>query len=168
MLAIIFFIVTTFAIVTGYGMDKAGTQWPQDSGGAVVGLSAQYMTLWFGKLLLLLLTISAFASALGTANFTTRVAFSWGHEAHAGEFAELEARDVGKALSEARRDVALAVRTWIYYAGWPTKLTSTTNPADPGVVSYKLREPLGSEVVENIDVLAPARDGNPHLLRWMR
>jgi amino acid transporter len=37
-LAIIFFIVTTFAIVTGYGMDKAGTQWPQVSGGAVVGL----------------------------------------------------------------------------------------------------------------------------------
>lgn len=81
-LAIIFFIVTTFAIVTGYGMDKAGTQWPQDSGGAVVGLSAQYMTLWFGKLLLLLLAISAFASALGTANFTTRVAFSWGHDGY--------------------------------------------------------------------------------------
>jgi acyl-CoA reductase-like NAD-dependent aldehyde dehydrogenase len=53
-------------------------------------------------------------------------------EAHAGELAELEARDVGKPLSEARRDVALAVRTWIYYAGWPTKLTGTTNPADPG------------------------------------
>jgi amino acid transporter len=81
-LAILFFIVTTFAIVTGYGMNKAGTQWPQDSGGAVVGLSAQYLTLWFGKLLLLLLAISAFASALGTANFTTRVAFSWGHDGY--------------------------------------------------------------------------------------
>jgi amino acid transporter len=81
-LAIVFFIVTTFAIVTGYGMNKAGTQWPQDSGGAVVGLSAQYLTLWFGKLLLLLLAISAFASALGTANFTTRVAFSWGHDGY--------------------------------------------------------------------------------------
>jgi len=81
-LAIVFFILTTFAIVTGYGMNKAGTQWPQDSGGAVVGLSAQYLTLWFGKLLLLLLAISAFASALGTANFTTRVAFSWGHDGY--------------------------------------------------------------------------------------
>jgi len=40
------------------------------------------MTLWFGKLLLLLLAISAFASALGTANFTTRVAFSWGHDGY--------------------------------------------------------------------------------------
>jgi amino acid transporter len=78
----VFFIVTTFAIVTGYGMNKAGSQWPQDSGGAVVGLSAQYMSLWFGKLLLLLLAISAFASALGTANFTTRLAFSWGHDGY--------------------------------------------------------------------------------------
>jgi amino acid transporter len=40
------------------------------------------MSLWFGKLLLLLLAISAFASALGTANFTTRVAFSWGHDGY--------------------------------------------------------------------------------------
>jgi amino acid transporter len=81
-LAIVFFIVTTFAIVTGYGMDVAPKQWPSDSGGAVVGLSAQYMALWFGKLLLLLLAISSFASALGTANFTTRVAFSWGHDGY--------------------------------------------------------------------------------------
>jgi amino acid transporter len=82
LVAIVFFIVTTFAIVSGYGMDKAPSQWPQDSGGAVVGLSAQYMALWFGKLLLLLLAISSFASALGTSNFTTRVAFSWGHDGY--------------------------------------------------------------------------------------
>ena len=81
-LAVLFFIVTTFAIVTGYGLDKAGTQWPQDSGGAVVGLSAQYASLWFGKVLLLLLAISAFASALGTSNFTTRTAFAWGHDGY--------------------------------------------------------------------------------------
>jgi amino acid transporter len=81
-LAVLFYIVTTFAIVTGYGMDKAGTQWPKDSGGAVVGLSAQYASLWFGKLLLLLLAISAFASALGTSNFTTRTAFAWGHDGY--------------------------------------------------------------------------------------
>jgi amino acid transporter len=81
-LAVIFFIVTTFAVVTGYGLNKAATQWPQDSGGAVVGLSAQYASLWFGKLLLLLLAISAFASALGTSNFTTRTAFAWGHDGY--------------------------------------------------------------------------------------
>jgi acyl-CoA reductase-like NAD-dependent aldehyde dehydrogenase len=64
-------------------------------------------------------------------------------ETHAGELVALEARDVGKPLREAQRDVALAVRTWIYYAGWPTKIHGTTNPADPGVFSYSIREPLG-------------------------
>jgi amino acid transporter len=82
LLATTFFIITTFAIVTGYGMDQAPAHWPSDSGGAVVGLSAQYMTLWYGKLLLLVLAISAFVSAIGTANFTTRVAFSWGHDGY--------------------------------------------------------------------------------------
>jgi phenylacetaldehyde dehydrogenase len=64
-------------------------------------------------------------------------------EAHREELAALEARDVGKPLREAERDVALAVRTWVYWAGWPTKLTGTTNPADAGVFSYTLREPVG-------------------------
>src|ERR687885_626075 len=81
-LAVLFYLVTTFAVVTGYGLDKAGTQWPQESGGAVVSLSVQYAALWFGKVLLLLLAISAFASALGTANFTTRTAFAWGHDGY--------------------------------------------------------------------------------------
>jgi phenylacetaldehyde dehydrogenase len=64
-------------------------------------------------------------------------------ESHSGELAALEARDVGKPLREAERDVSLAVRTWIYFAGWPTKIRGTTNPADRGVFSYTLREPLG-------------------------
>src|SRR4051794_24497659 len=63
--------------------------------------------------------------------------------AHADELAKLESRDVGKPLREAQRDIGLAVRTWTYYAGWPTKITGTTNPADPGVFSYTLREPVG-------------------------
>ena len=64
-------------------------------------------------------------------------------ESASSELAALEARDVGKPLREAQRDVALAARTWSYYAGWPTKITGTTNPADPGVFSYTLREPVG-------------------------
>lgn len=82
LLAIVFFLLVTFAIVTGYGLGAVGKQWPTDSGGAVVGLSAQYVSLTFGKILLLLLAVSALASALGTANFTTRVAFSWGHDGY--------------------------------------------------------------------------------------
>ena len=81
-LAVIFYIVTTFSIVTGYGLQVAGRHWPSDSAGAVVGLSAQYAALWFGKVLLLFLAISSFASALGTANFTTRTAFAWGHDGY--------------------------------------------------------------------------------------
>jgi amino acid transporter len=81
-LAVLFYLVTTFAIVTGYGLQEAGKHWPSDSGGAVVGLSAQYAALWFGKVLLFLLAVSAFASALGTANFTTRTAFAWGHDGY--------------------------------------------------------------------------------------
>src|SRR4051794_23407384 len=64
-------------------------------------------------------------------------------EREADELAKLESRDVGKPLREAQRDIGLAVRTWTYWAGWPTKLTGTTNPSDPGVFSYTLREPLG-------------------------
>jgi amino acid transporter len=80
--ALAFFVFTTFSIVSGYGLDKVATAWPTDSGGAVVALSAQYVSLGFGKVLLLLLAVSSFASALGTANFTTRVAFSWGHDGY--------------------------------------------------------------------------------------
>lgn len=82
LLAIVFFLFTTFSIVSGYGLGNAGKAWPAASGGAVVELSAQYVSLGFGKILLLLLAISSFASALGTANFTTRVAFSWGHDGY--------------------------------------------------------------------------------------
>jgi acyl-CoA reductase-like NAD-dependent aldehyde dehydrogenase len=59
------------------------------------------------------------------------------------ELSRIESRDVGKPLAEARRDVSLAVRSWTYHAGWPTKITGTTNPSDPGVFSYTVREPLG-------------------------
>jgi len=65
-------------------------------------------------------------------------------EEHADELARLESRDVGKPLSEAiSRDVPFTIQTWLYYAGWPTKILGTTNPAKPGVFTYTLREPLG-------------------------
>ena len=80
-LAVIFYIVTTFSIVTGYGLQNAG-HFASDSGFAVVSLSGQYAALWFGKVLLLFLAISSFASAIGTANFTTRTAFAWGHDGY--------------------------------------------------------------------------------------
>jgi acyl-CoA reductase-like NAD-dependent aldehyde dehydrogenase len=65
-------------------------------------------------------------------------------EEHAGELAETESRDVGKPLSEATtRDLPFTIGTWEYYAGWPTKILGTTNPAAPGVFTATIREPLG-------------------------
>jgi acyl-CoA reductase-like NAD-dependent aldehyde dehydrogenase len=65
-------------------------------------------------------------------------------EEHADELARIESRDVGKPLSEATsRDVPFTIQTWLYYAGWPTKILGTTNPAKAGVFTYTLREPLG-------------------------
>jgi aldehyde dehydrogenase (NAD+) len=64
-------------------------------------------------------------------------------EAEADRLTDVEARDAGKLRGEAARDIERAVRTWSYYAGWPTKITGTTNPADPGVFSYTVREPVG-------------------------
>jgi acyl-CoA reductase-like NAD-dependent aldehyde dehydrogenase len=65
-------------------------------------------------------------------------------EANTDELAELESRDMGKPIREARtRDLPTVVRTWLYAAGWPTKLTGTTNPSDPGVFSCTIREPIG-------------------------
>jgi aldehyde dehydrogenase (NAD+) len=64
-------------------------------------------------------------------------------EENADELAAVEAQDAGKLRGEAARDIDRAVRTWTYYAGWPTKITGTTNPADPGVFSYTVREPVG-------------------------
>jgi acyl-CoA reductase-like NAD-dependent aldehyde dehydrogenase len=60
------------------------------------------------------------------------------------ELAALETSDVGKPIAEARgRDLPVVVGTWIYHAGWPTKILGTTNPAAPGIFSYTVREPLG-------------------------
>jgi acyl-CoA reductase-like NAD-dependent aldehyde dehydrogenase len=65
-------------------------------------------------------------------------------EENAEELAETESRDVGKPIAEASsRDVRFTAQTWLYYAGWPSKILGTTNPAAPGVFTYTLREPLG-------------------------
>ena len=65
-------------------------------------------------------------------------------ERDAAELAEIESRDVGKPLSEAStRDLPFTVSTWTCYAGWPTKILGTTNPAAAGVFTCTVREPLG-------------------------
>ncbi|MBF6569004.1 MAG: aldehyde dehydrogenase family protein [Candidatus Binataceae bacterium] len=63
---------------------------------------------------------------------------------HADELAELESLDNGKALTQARAiDIPAAAETFRYYAGWCSKIYGETNPSDPSMFNYTLREPVG-------------------------
>lgn len=65
-------------------------------------------------------------------------------EAHADELAELESLDNGKPIFESKNiDIPAVVETLRYYAGWPTKIYGETNPTDPSILNYTLREPVG-------------------------
>ena len=64
-------------------------------------------------------------------------------EAEAGELAELECRDTGKPLAQARADVAVTVRYFDFYAGAADKLDGRTIPLGPDHVDYTIREPWG-------------------------
>jgi acyl-CoA reductase-like NAD-dependent aldehyde dehydrogenase len=61
--------------------------------------------------------------------------------AHA-ELATLEARNVGKPISDARGEIGMVVDTFRYYAGAPERLLGQTIPVAGGV-DMTFREPLG-------------------------
>ena len=62
--------------------------------------------------------------------------------ARADELARLEARNVGKPISDARGEVAMVVDTFSYYAGAPERMVGETIPVAGGV-DMTFREPLG-------------------------
>jgi acyl-CoA reductase-like NAD-dependent aldehyde dehydrogenase len=62
---------------------------------------------------------------------------------HAEELAALESLDNGKAIAEARGDVAGTAMVLRYYAGWPSKIHGETNPTEQRFLSYTVREPVG-------------------------
>jgi acyl-CoA reductase-like NAD-dependent aldehyde dehydrogenase len=64
-------------------------------------------------------------------------------ESHTDELAELVTLDNGKPIGEAIIEVGRTVDTFRYYAGWSTKFYGETNPSDPGIFNYTLREPIG-------------------------
>lgn len=65
-------------------------------------------------------------------------------EARAEEFAELETRNNGKPLREARFDVSDAAACFRYYAGLITKpLGQTYEVSDPAIQGMVVREPIG-------------------------
>jgi acyl-CoA reductase-like NAD-dependent aldehyde dehydrogenase len=58
------------------------------------------------------------------------------------ELARLEARNVGKPISEARGEVGMVADVFDYYAGAPERLLGDTIPVAGGV-DFTFREPLG-------------------------
>jgi acyl-CoA reductase-like NAD-dependent aldehyde dehydrogenase len=60
----------------------------------------------------------------------------------AEELARLEARNVGKPISDARGEVGMVVDVFDYYAGAPERLLGDTIPVAGGV-DFTFREPLG-------------------------
>jgi acyl-CoA reductase-like NAD-dependent aldehyde dehydrogenase len=61
----------------------------------------------------------------------------------AEELAELESRDNGKPLRQARTDVQVAARYFEFYAGVADKIMGNTIPLGPGLLDYTVREPIG-------------------------
>ena len=64
-------------------------------------------------------------------------------EQRSAEIAEVETRNNGKPLFESKIDVAMAVETFRYYAGWADKITGDTLPVSGNFFTYTLREPVG-------------------------
>jgi len=64
-------------------------------------------------------------------------------EDRAEDFARWEARDVGKPITDARGDVAAAVRALEYYAGAADKWFGDVVPVDADGIDLVLREPIG-------------------------
>ena len=63
---------------------------------------------------------------------------------HAEELAELETLDNGKPIFESKNiDIPGAAETFRYYAGWASKIYGETNPSEPGMFNFTLREPVG-------------------------
>ncbi|HEX5192235.1 MAG TPA: aldehyde dehydrogenase family protein [Solirubrobacteraceae bacterium] len=70
-------------------------------------------------------------------------ALARGIEAQLDELAELESRDTGKPLAQARADARVTVDYFDFYAGAADKLRGSSIPLGPGFVDYTVREPWG-------------------------
>jgi betaine-aldehyde dehydrogenase len=63
--------------------------------------------------------------------------------AQAEDLAQLESRNVGKPISDARDEIELGARIFEYYAGGVTRLFGQTIPVGRGGFDFTLRQPLG-------------------------
>lgn len=59
------------------------------------------------------------------------------------ELAELEVRDCGKPIADARGDIDEVAFMFEYYAGWATKISGDVPPVGPDAMSLIVKEPVG-------------------------
>ncbi|CAN5477577.1 aldehyde dehydrogenase family protein [soil metagenome] len=59
------------------------------------------------------------------------------------ELVELEVRDCGKPLADARGDIDEVAFMFEYYGGWATKISGDIPPVGPDAMSLVVKEPLG-------------------------
>jgi acyl-CoA reductase-like NAD-dependent aldehyde dehydrogenase len=57
--------------------------------------------------------------------------------------AQLESRDSGKPLGEAREDIAEVAYMFEYFGGWATKIHGDIPPVGPDALSLVVKEPMG-------------------------
>src|SRR4030095_7594651 len=60
-----------------------------------------------------------------------------------GELAQLESRNIGKPIADARDEIGLGARVFEYYAGAVTKIFGQTIPVSRGGFDFTLRQPMG-------------------------
>lgn len=75
----------------------------------------------------------------------TEILFQIAHaiRREAEALAQLESRNIGKPISDARDEIALGARIFEYYAGAVTKFGGETIPVARGGFDFTLRQPLG-------------------------
>jgi amino acid transporter len=77
----VFFLIVTLATVSGYGTTPKGIAAMEGDGFlSVVTMSDRYVTPWFGDLLLVVIAVASFNSALAAANGASRMLLSWGRD----------------------------------------------------------------------------------------
>ena len=64
-------------------------------------------------------------------------------QANRGELAELESRNVGKAISSVKAEVAGAVENFRFFASVVGSISGRSNPIGGSLLTYSLKEPVG-------------------------
>jgi acyl-CoA reductase-like NAD-dependent aldehyde dehydrogenase len=64
-------------------------------------------------------------------------------QANRGELAELESRNVGKAISSVKAEVAGAVENFRFFASVAGSISGRSNPVGGSLLTYSLKEPVG-------------------------